>query len=174
MGTLYKFFYVFGLCLGLFLFAGCSQLVIQNTRSVSIEEIIKMSQAGVDKDVIMREIEVTHSKFKLDPDEIINLTETGVDDEIIELMIDTVASPGPYDWEQNYYPGDNWISSYNYYGYRYMYPYFPGYYPSPYIVYREPGLVGNFYRYVPLGRNYWPYYERSERRMRGNYNRNDE
>ena len=146
---------------------GCASLEFRNERAMSIEDIIKISRAGAGTDVIISEIEATRSKFRLSPDEIVLLKKAEVDDDVIEWMIDTGAGQVPYDGG-NYYPGDNWVTSYNYYGYRYHYPYYPGYYPAPYVVYREPGLVGRFYRYMPLGRSYRPYHGRGfEQRRRG-------
>ena len=146
---------------------GCASLEFRNDRAMSVEDIVKISRAGAGTDVIISEIDATRSRFRLDPDEIVMLKEAGVDDDVIEWMIDTGADPGYYEGDY-YYPWDNWITSYNYYGYRYHYPYYPGYYPAPYVVYREPGLVGRFYRYVPLGRSYRPYYgRRFEQRRRG-------
>ncbi len=137
---------------------GCASFEIRNERAVSTDDVIKMSGAGAGVDVIISQIEATHSTFRLTPDEIVMLKEAGVQDDVIEWMIDTGAGPELYD--DNYYPWDNWITSYNYYGYRYHYPYYPGYNPAPYVVYREPGLVGRFYRYAPLGRSSRSQYRR--------------
>lgn len=144
---------------------GCASFEIRNERAVSADDVIKMSGAGVGADVIISQIEATSSTFRLTTDEIVMLKEAGVQDDIIEWMIDTGAGPELYD--DNYYPWDNWITSYNYYGYRYNYPYYPGYNPAPYVVYREPGLVGRFYRYAPLGRSNRSHYRRRYDQPRG-------
>lgn len=143
---------------------GCASFEIRNDRAVSADGVIKMSKAGVGVDVIISQIEATRSTFRLTPDEIVMLKEAGVDDEVLEWMIDTGSGPELYN--DNYYPWDNWITSYNYYGYRYNYPYYPGYNPAPYVVYREPGLVGRFYRYAPLGHGNRPQYRRRYDRHR--------
>ncbi len=154
----------------LLLFAGCSSLRIVNERAVTIDEIIKMSQSRVDKDVIIRQLEMTYSRFKLTPDDIVRLTEAGVDSEIIEAMVESGAAPGPYSWEYGWTPYNNWINYddfYGYYsGYMYNYPYYSTFNPymSPYMTFREPGLVGRFYHYVPLGGRYRPYFDYYHRR----------
>ena len=156
----------------LLLLAGCSSLRIVNERAVTIDEVIKMSQARVDKDVIIRQLEMTYSRFKLTPDDIIRLTEGGVDSEVIEAMVESGAAPEPYAWEYGWSPYDNWVDTYDYYGYysgyMYHYPYYstfnPYMYMSPYMTFREPGLVGRFYHYVPLSGRYRPYFDYYHRR----------
>ena len=150
----------------LLLLAGCSSLRIVNERAVTIDEVIKMSQARVDKDVIIRQLEMTYSRFKLTPDDIVRLTEAGVDSEIIETMVESGAAPEPYAWEYGWSPYDNWVDTFDYYGYysgyMYHYPYYstfnPYMYMSPYMTFREPGLVGRFYHYVPFSGGYRPYF----------------
>jgi len=144
---------------------GCASFEIRNERVVSADDVIKMSGAGAGVDVIISQIEATRSTFRLTPDEIVMLKEAGVEDDVLEWMIDTGAGPELYD--DNYYPWDNWVTSYNYYGYRYNYPYYPGYNPAPYVIYREPGLVGRFYRYAPLGRSNRLHYRRRYDQPRG-------
>ena len=144
---------------------GCASFEIRNDRAVSADDVIKMSRAGAGVDVIISQIEATRSIFRLTPDEIIMLKEAGVKDDVLEWMIDTGAGTEPYD--DTYYPWDNWVTSYNYYGYRYHYPNYPGYNPAPYVVYREPGLVGRFYRYEPLGRSSRSHYRRRYDQPRG-------
>ena len=156
----------------LLLFAGCSSLRFVNERAVSIDEVIRMSQAGVDKDVIISQLESTYSRFKLTPDDIVRLTEAGVNKEIIETMVESGAAPEPYSWEYGWSPYDNWVDYNDFFGYNsgymYHYPYYPTFTPymymTPYVTYREPGLVGRFYHYAPLGGRYRPYFDYYHRR----------
>jgi len=131
---------------------------------MTVDEIVKMSQAGVNKDVIIQQIDATYSRFKLTTDEIVKLTEAGVDKDVIKEMIDTGTRPGPYGWEYNTWPFDSWVNNWDYYGYGYLYPYnyyYPYYsyyyYYSPYVMYRVPSFVGRFYRYSPVVPPYLQY-----------------
>ncbi|MCE5252405.1 hypothetical protein LLG96_19565 [bacterium] len=152
-----RFFLIPALSVVIVFLTGCSSFQIVNERAVTLEEIVKMSQAGVGKDVIISQIGATHSRFRLTSDEIVKLTEAGVNEEIIETMIETGARPEPYGWEYSTGPFDNWVNNWDYYGYGYLhpydyyYPYYSSYYYySPYVMYRSPGLVGRFYRYSPV------------------------
>ena len=157
------------------LLAGCSSIRVANERAVSVDEVIKMSQAGVDKDVIISQLETTYSRFKLTTDDIVRLTEAGVNKDVIQSMVESGSAPDPFSWEYGWTPYDNWINYYDYYGYyngyMYHYPYYstfiPYMYMTPYVTYREPGLVGRFYHYAPLGGWDRPYYNYWHRRDSG-------
>lgn len=69
-------------------------------------EIIRMSQAGLNKQIIIQKISVSTAKFELSTDELVNLKKAGVDDEVIAAMFDvsrkvskqnagTLAEPNP-------------------------------------------------------------------------------
>ena len=140
---------------------------------MNIEDIINMSKAGVDTTVIKRQIELTHSKFKLDTDQIIQLKKEGVNEKIIELMIETGAVPEHFIWEYGYSPY-NYLFNYNYYyqwnpryfdypwSYPYVYPHagLP-YYENPYTGVRRSKhpLIGRgrFYPYVPIYPPTWDF-----------------
>jgi len=99
--------------LALIFIAGCSALEIGNPRAITVQDVIDMTNAGVGKDVIIRHIEVTRSRFELSPQEIVRLKKAGVDDKVLEAMVETEAYPeygygyefgySPYDYSFNYY-----------------------------------------------------------------------
>jgi hypothetical protein len=130
---------------------GCSVISTVNPRAVSLNDIIAMSKSGVGSGVIISHIQATHSRYHLSPGDIIRLKNEGVADDVLKAMIqtETVSSNPPlFDWENpnwGFTPYDNW-SNYNSYptGY-YLSPY-----DYPYIVFRQPGLLGRFYNYYPL------------------------
>ena len=133
----------------LLLISGCSPLFLTlEDRSMTIDDIISLSGVKLDADVIIRQIEITHSNFKLDTADIIRLKNEGVEDEVIEYMIETAFTPERFSWEYGYAPYDYW-----YYHY-----YYPSYYSSnDYNYYYSPfwgGLRGMpYYRRSPY---YYP------------------
>ena len=140
--------------------AGCAAFVVVNERAMSLEDVVNLSRVDLDSEVIIRQIEVTRSKFELTPDDIVMLKNAGVDDDVIEYMIETEFIPERFTWDYGRAPYDYWYYHYNYayypiYDYYYnpysMYNYrgMP-YYRSPYAVNRRRGLVGRFYDYYPV------------------------
>ncbi len=145
------------LVLGLLAIAGCSSFYVVD-RTMTIQEIIAMSKADVDSDVMIAQIDATHTRFALTSEDLILLKNAGVPDDVVEHMIDTGITPERYAWEHIYDP----IVGYPYYEY---YPFYHSfYYPSytiyhrggpyrmyyPYVVRRVPGIVGRFYEYYPV------------------------
>jgi len=164
------FFSVIGL--SLMVVTGCSLLSTTNERAVDVEDIIKMAEADIDSTVIIRQIEVTDSRFSLDTDEIIRLKKAGVGDTIIRAMIDSGSATVPFGWEQSYYPYDCPLPFYDY-SFSYHYPLTPGGYPSypGFYTYRELPFyidpyskvphsksvyigLGNYFQYVPPDPDY--------------------
>ena len=151
--------------LAVFIMAGCASLITVNDRALQVEDIINMANADVGAEVILRQIQVTRSRFELDTDQIIRLKKAGVDDKVIEAMVNTEQMTDHFDWEYGYSPyeygqrfGSNW------YPVSYHYPYvYPGIYPymQPYGVYRRNDLLGRFYRYAPITRPYYWDYNKS-------------
>jgi len=141
---------IFAAVLAAALMAGCAAFDVGNPRALLVEEVIAMTEAGVGKDVIMRQIEVTRSRFELDARQIILLKKAGVDDDVLEAMINTEMYPNYYDREFGYSPYDY---SFNYYNHWYPvsshYPYIY-HYMYPYTSYRRADLIGRFYRYAPI------------------------
>ena len=140
---------------------GCSSFVSFNERAVSIDDVIFLSKADVDSEIIIRHLETTHSRFRLETEDIIHLNNEDVDNDVIEYMIESDYSPEHYGLEHGYSPYDYWYDYYNSYYYPYSGNYNPiyrsyyreePYYYStqPYIVRRESGLIGRFHRYYPL------------------------
>ena len=158
--------------------AGCSAFVTINERAMSLEDVINLSKVKLDSEVIIRQIEVTRSKFELTSDEIVMLKNEGVDDDVIEYMIETEFIPEKFTWDYGYSPYNYWYYHYNY-AYYPMYDYYYNpysmysnwgmpYYRSPYTVRRRPGLVGRYYDYYPVtpppGREYYQKERYQERR----------
>ena len=150
-----KTFFTIGLAA--LLISGCSSHMVENRPQVSVEDILNMTNAGVGADIIIRQIDVTYSLFRLDPDQIIRLKEAGVDERVIEAMIDRdedaeavdlVKSYSLYDYWFNYYNTFYPVNLYAYPVYPYLYdPWSPGISP----VYRWSGRMERYYRNFPVG-----------------------
>ncbi len=177
------------IAIGLFvvlMIAGCSAFVTVNERAMSLDDIINLTKAKASSDVIIRQIEVTRSKFMLGADDIVRLKNEGVEDDVIEFMIETENTPQRMNWNYNYAPYDYW---YNYYN-DFYYPYYDYYYNpdafylygdipyyrhrSPYIVRQTPGLVGRFYEYYPSTPLYYDMYNFRNRSYRPETEENKE
>jgi hypothetical protein len=114
----------------LLLISGCSSLFLTfEDRSMTVDEIIELSKVKVGADVIIRQIETTHSKFRLDTADIIRLKNEGVEDDVIEYMIGTVFTPERFSWEYGYAPYDYWYYHYYYPSYYSFYDYYSYYSP---------------------------------------------
>ncbi len=143
------------LCAGaaIMIAAGCSSLSTVDPRAMTPDDVIGMTRAGVGAEVITRQIESTRSRFELTAGEIVRLKREGVTDEVITAMIDTAERDESHASEWGMSPYDFW------YGYSgplyYGFPYggIPYGYGAPYVVYRQPGLLGRFYSYYPLTRD---------------------
>ncbi len=107
---------------------------------------------------MIAQIDATHTRFVLTSEDLIHLKKADVPDDVVEYMIDSGITPGRFGWEDIYDP----IVGYPYYEY---YPFYQNYYyPSysfyhhggpyriyhPYVVRRQPGVVGRFYEYSPV------------------------
>ena len=80
--------------------SGCSQLGLTiGDRSMLEEDVIEMTAAGLDADIIIGEIDATYSKFWLETADILRLKKAGVDDEVIKYMIETTQEPARFAWE---------------------------------------------------------------------------
>ncbi len=143
---------------------GCSSFSTVNPRAASVDDIISMTKAGIGSDVIKSHIEVTYSRFQLSPGEIIRLKKEGVADDVLKAMINSEKVPSTsqqFDWENpiwGFIPYDNRFSYNNYPTGYYLSPY-----DYPYIVFRQPGLLGKFYNYYPL--DIYPQYGPYDRYM---------
>ena len=135
--------------MAIFLLSGCSMVAI-NERAISVDDVIRMTEADVGSDVIIRQIEVTRTRFELTPNEIILLKKAGVEDKVLEVMVETEGYPqyygdefgyDPYDYSFQYY--NHWYPVASHYPYIYHYMY-------PYTSYRRADMIGRFYRYAPI------------------------
>jgi len=180
MRDLSKVFSVITVGLILLMISGCSSFVYFRERALTIDDIINMSKAKAGSNVIISQIDVTYSRFKLETADIIRLKNEGVEDDVIEYMIATDFTPKAFGWEYGYRP-------YDYRYYHYDYYYHPIYYPvydydyyyspfrdglrgTPYYRYRSPysypvNILTDFYRHRRL---YYEgdYYQRDRSRLR--------
>ena len=132
--------------------SGCSSYmaVEERKQTLSSDDIIAMSQAGVSSEIIKRKIEVTHSQFSLETSDIVHLKSEGVSDDVIRSMIDTDENAGLVDLERSYSLYDYWFNYYNtfYPVYIYRNPTW-GAYLNP--MYRSGESLGWYYRDFPVG-----------------------
>lgn len=148
-----KIIKLFSVITALLFFAGCSAMFF-NDRALSLQDVIKMSNADVGDEVIKSQIDITRSSFKLTPDDILLLKKEGVSENVIKYMVESDDSRFYY----HGYTPNNYFNDYYYgYGFPYYSPFFYNY-RSPYFMYREPGWIGRFY-------NYGPYYTPGYRGM---------
>ncbi|HUC85529.1 MAG TPA: YXWGXW repeat-containing protein [Candidatus Acidoferrales bacterium] len=66
---------------------------VQQGQPLSIADVKAMSKAGVSDEVIINQIEGTHSVFQLSSADIIDLHDSGVSDKVVNAMINTQNSP---------------------------------------------------------------------------------
>lgn len=70
---------------------------------LTVEDVVEMTRAGLGDEVIINQIQATHSRFDLTVDEIIALSDGGVSDAVLAHMIatafeyDTVPAEEPYE-----------------------------------------------------------------------------
>ena len=67
---------------------------------LSLEQVLKLSQAGVSEDLIITTIKKNGKPFDLSPDEILTLKKSGISDTVIEFLLDpsrpyTPSAPKP-------------------------------------------------------------------------------
>jgi len=62
---------------------------------LTVEDIMKLSRAGVSQDVIEAKVFQNGKTFNLTPDQILELKHAGVNDEVIRVMMDFNAPPSP-------------------------------------------------------------------------------
>jgi hypothetical protein len=146
----------------------------QAARAFGINDVCKMSKDGVSDSLIIRKIELSHKKFRLDSQDFHKLQKAGVSDKVISAMLETEASSKDkkkaekeqlaYEKEQAKEQG-NGVPQYAgpYAGPYYAYPYYVPYY----VPYSSPFTfsVGFGYSYYAphygYYRPYYPYYGHS-------------
>jgi len=111
------------------------------------KDVVKMTQEGIDDDVIITKIENSETVFILDRKDIEHLRDDGVSEEVIEAMLKTEK----YAEDDDYYVPQR---GYAYYPYR-SYVYDPFWYPSSGFSF---GLGFGHYghNYYRSGRYYYP------------------
>lgn len=98
---------------------------------MSIDDVIALAQDSIGDDVILSQINATHSYFRLTNNDIRDLKKTGVSEKVISAMIKTSAEPRNVraqspEYPVYYpYPGYSW---YPYPSYYYWYPWYPSTY----------------------------------------------
>ncbi len=102
---------------------------IQVSLPMTVHDVIKLTQAGVSNDIILSEMEASHSRFQLKPQDILDLKQANVNDGVITVMLlrspenrarsyDPPGMRDGYDPQDMYYP-----VGYGAYGYA---PYYGG------------------------------------------------
>jgi hypothetical protein len=114
-----------------------------------IDEVLRMTEAGVPEDIILKQITAWGFEFELSADDIVELRSLGVSDAVVAAMVDTGATAGyedkapehslhvsagfyspwycyPYAWSL-YYDPFPWMYSAYYYPVYYHAPYFGHY-----------------------------------------------
>jgi hypothetical protein len=61
---------------------------VPNGAPLSLEEVLKLSKAGVSEDLIITTIKKNGKAFDLSPDEILELKKSGISDTVIEYLLD--------------------------------------------------------------------------------------
>ena len=101
--------------LGLLMVTGCA--------TTGWNDVIAMSEAGVDDEVIIAKIRASQSASDLSADKIIELKEAGVNEQVIKAMVQTHRDSYS-DRRGGYRRNYNYISGYRHgYGGYYGYPY---------------------------------------------------
>ncbi|HEX9931008.1 MAG TPA: hypothetical protein VGB02_20910 [Pyrinomonadaceae bacterium] len=67
---------------------GAFSAINAQTETLTNAEIVRMSQAGLSKQIIIQKISVSTAKFELTTDELVNLKKAGVDDDVIAAMLE--------------------------------------------------------------------------------------
>lgn len=180
MGALIKVSGIITIGFIILMITGCSVFVTVNERAMTIDDIINLTKAEANSDIIIRQMEATNSRFELEADDIVRLKNEGVEDDIIEYMIETDFTPEAFSWEYGYRPYDYWYYHYDYYYqpiyypvydyYNYYSPFWDGLRGVPYYRYRSPysypvNILTDFYRQRSLQYE-GDYYRRDSSRLR--------
>jgi hypothetical protein len=64
-------------------------VLFADSRTLAVDDVLRLHFAGVSDEVIISEIIVTNSVFQLDVDDILRLTEAGLSERLLKFMIDT-------------------------------------------------------------------------------------
>jgi hypothetical protein len=136
--------------------AGCASFSTVNPRAMSLDDIIALNSAGTSPDVIKEQIKATGSRFTLSPEDIIRLKNEKVPDEVVQAMLEpeTHSEEAQWNYSNPVYPApyEHFASPYDFWHDYYfgIPPYDNMRFGYPYMVYRQPGLIGRFYTYRPI------------------------
>jgi hypothetical protein len=91
--------------------------------AMTVNDVIALSKANTGDEVIIAQIQATHSVFALNNQDIIDLKNAGVSEKIIEAMIKTQAQSKKDDtYAHHWYPSDDWWYAGYYWPVYYWYP----------------------------------------------------
>ena len=81
--------------LGLAILSGClRQRAYPHPVPLTQEDVVRLVSEGVSDEVILSQIDATHSKFFLTVDEIVELKKNKVSERVVNHMIRTTRHPG--------------------------------------------------------------------------------
>ena len=120
--------------------AGCATTGSMYDHSMTKDDVIALTKNGVSDDVIINQIQATHSRFQLSNDDLVALKNAGVSDTVVNAMLkhsgdrQTSGYYSPYYWDSYWYGSAYWnfgpryIYSYPYYRPYAVYPHYTPYY----------------------------------------------
>jgi len=102
----------------------------ERDRHTVIDDVIKMSQAGVSDESIVRFIQQSHDRYVMDADTIIALNDAHVSKTVINALMDGAYDRGDQrNVDRNTVQERVYVQPYPYYGY---YPYYDPFWYDPY------------------------------------------
>jgi hypothetical protein len=114
-----------------------------NEHTMTVDDVIALSRAGVGDNVIIHQMKATHSTFRLSNNDILDLKKAGVSDDVINAMI---ARPQYQGFTRGYYYYP-WYYDPNYFSFSYWY-YRPFYihqhYYYPRFLYQNPPAIRHY------------------------------
>ena len=136
--------YLFFVATSLMLFQSCVVYNPNNMRTLSVEDIVRMSKDGVSSRDIIREMRKSHTAYLLKADQLAKLRDDGVQDSVINYMekthFDVVRQNQRMQDSYYWWPG---YDGYMYGGFGFGWPYgYWGWNWGPAIIFRG----GEFYR----------------------------
>src|SRR5262245_34785737 len=127
------------LCGAVCLMAGCvvgpsvQYRVVETRPGLSMEEIVRMSKAGLSDAVLIEKIKAEGVAARPSSDQLASLKQEGLSDQVLAVIVTAPVQPGKTEvYPVSYYYGPAWYGSY-WYGWPYYwggyYPYYGWYYP---------------------------------------------
>jgi hypothetical protein len=87
-----RLFPVLAFCVAL-LFGSATAQTMQS--HLTVDDVIKMSKAGLGEDLIVTQVKANGTPFKLSTDDLISLHQAGVSDKVIATMVNPAATTAP-------------------------------------------------------------------------------